>query len=721
MTAVHATPTAPAGARVVPGSTPYVVDLADPRAADPDLAGAKAANLARCAAAGLPVMPGLVVTTAATGRWLPGEPVHPDVLAALGPALGALWARHPGPLVVRSSSTLEDAEHSSLAGQFRSVLGVSGWERAVEAVADVRSSAAHVPLPGAGAGPIAVLIQPQVAAVRGGVLFGVDPVGGERRRLAVEVAPGTPDDLVSGRTAAAHLILSRRGRRISATGGGATLSRREQRALARIATRVARLFGRAQDVEWAVDATGALWVLQSRPVTAVADAPAGPIFGPGPVAETFPEPLRRLEVELWLDPLGAGIARALLVTGAVPAHWVAASPVVRAVDGWAAVDLHLLAGERSRGRRWLPLPGLRRLAAAWRVGRLRAALPGLAADLADRVDVHLSDVPPLAQLGDADLVNVLANAADDLVAVHGYEVLAGMLLGDEPGTTPAEVVALAVLARARGDGRDDAAILATDPVTLALVPPRFGGTRSLPDPSPGPSPAAGTDAGLGARDALRLRARWLQELSARAMAELGERLVAAGRLTRRELVRDLGLAELRTAVVGGPLPADVERRAARPPGPPLPAAFRLTPTGRVIAAGRAGAPAGLGAGGGRAVGPARHIPPAGAVRSGDVLVVATLDPGLAAVLPDLAGLVAETGSALSHLAIVARELGVATVVAVPDARRRFPPGARLLVDGRTGEVRRLDGGEEAAVGEAFDGGDAFDGDEASDRDEEEVR
>ena len=49
-----------------------------------------------------------------------------------------------------------------------------------------------------------------------------------------------------------------------------------------------------------------------------------------------------------------------------------------------------------------------------------------------------------------------------------------------------------------------------------------------------------------------------------------------------------------------------------------------------------------------------------------VLVVSTLDPRLAGVLDQLAGLVSETGGALSHLAILAREQGVPTVVGVPD-------------------------------------------------------
>jgi pyruvate,water dikinase len=69
-----------------------------------------------------------------------------------------------------------------------------------------------------------------------------------------------------------------------------------------------------------------------------------------------------------------------------------------------------------------------------------------------------------------------------------------------------------------------------------------------------------------------------------------------------------------------------------------------------------------------------------------VLVTPTLAPGLAAVLPHVAGLVAETGSVLSHLAILARELGVATVVDVSGAATRFPEGAYVVVDGVSGSI-----------------------------------
>ena len=82
---------------------------------------------------------------------------------------------------------------------------------------------------------------------------------------------------------------------------------------------------------------------------------------------------------------------------------------------------------------------------------------------------------------------------------------------------------------------------------------------------------------------------------------------------------------------------------------------------------------------------------------GAVLVVRTLDPNLAPVLPRLGGLVAETGSFLSHLAILAREYGVPTAVGVEDALSRFPAGSTVLVDGTSGDVSLVDQDRQGAA------------------------
>ena len=69
-----------------------------------------------------------------------------------------------------------------------------------------------------------------------------------------------------------------------------------------------------------------------------------------------------------------------------------------------------------------------------------------------------------------------------------------------------------------------------------------------------------------------------------------------------------------------------------------------------------------------------------------MLVTTTLSPGLGPLLSRLKGIVAETGSVLSHLAILAREAGVPTVVGYAGATEDLPEGAVVLVDGDSGRV-----------------------------------
>lgn len=668
---------------------PLVIDLREALAADSTIAGAKAANLARSLQAGLTVLPGFAVTTTAAARGI-DDPEVADVLRA---AWTSLCAQHPGPVVVRSSSTVEDAEESSMAGQFTSVLDVHDWDAFRDALGRVLDSAARV------AGqhevmPMAVLVQPQLECVVGGVMFGVDPVDGNRHHIVVDAVGSRVDDLVSGRVTAAHYVLSRRGRVVAVTHADVApaLTWPQRRALVHLARKAHHAFGTPQDIEWAIDDDGALWLLQSRPVTAVRAETSSVLFGPGPVAETFPQPLGVLEADLWIPPLRDGMTRALVAAHAVSRRHLAASPVLTTIGGYAAVDLELLGVTRARRSRWRlldPRPGARRLAAAWRVGRLRVALPELTATSLAAVDDHLASIPPLESIGDGELMRLMNDARRELATVHSLEILTGMLLREGEQGTPVQIVALRSLLEGRAGGLDDREIIARFPEVLALVPPALSGPVELPAAAPS-AVGVGHDtvADLTGRDALRLRTRWLQELLARAAREIAVRLAGRGTLAPPE-VACCTIEELATVLPGGAVPADLDARAAVPFGPPLPATFRVTTRGDVVPRAAATEFEGVPAGGGRGVGVACNRTDDLDAGSKSVLVVAHLEPQLAGVLPTLAGLVAETGSALSHLAILAREMHVPTVVAVPDARRRYPPGTRLVVDGTTGEVSAL--------------------------------
>jgi pyruvate,water dikinase len=99
---------------------------------------------------------------------------------------------------------------------------------------------------------------------------------------------------------------------------------------------------------------------------------------------------------------------------------------------------------------------------------------------------------------------------------------------------------------------------------------------------------------------------------------------------------------------------------------------------------------GIGCGPGIASGRARVVTdPSAYIESGEILVAERTDPGWVMLFPLASGLVVERGSLLSHSAIVAREMGIPTVVGLEGATAWLQTGDSVLVDGHAGCVRRL--------------------------------
>jgi phosphohistidine swiveling domain-containing protein len=275
----------------------------------------------------------------------------------------------------------------------------------------------------------------------------------------------------------------------------------------------------------------------------------------------------------------------------------------------------------------------------------------------------------------------------------------GMLTDTGGNPMTGASVALRVLVEARQDGLSDEEILGRSPIVLALAPPRVAFEPVLPQKASSvgfrPEDDGGNDNGI-LREALRLRVRWIQELSGRAAWALGARLAAAGELGDPDLIRHMNLEHLeavatKRATVVADLVSDHEHTF----GAPLPASFQLSDIGKPIpVTSGTEVGSGTGAGGGVATGPVTHDadnPP-----NGSILVTTTLTPALGPVLPRLAGIVSETGSVLSHLAILAREAGVATVVGYAGASTELVDGTVVEVDGSSGCVTVQPDGEAPA-------------------------
>ena len=217
---------------------------------------------------------------------------------------------------------------------------------------------------------------------------------------------------------------------------------------------------------------------------------------------------------------------------------------------------------------------------------------------------------------------------------------------------------------------------------------------------------------------------WAIGIARRAVVEAGRRLVARGALHAATDAVDVTMDELRALFAGETSPSADEVRTrvvwrttktvadappflgGQPAGPPdaglLPVAARrgaraidaaitnlfkeaeTTSTKAVIR--------GLSVNDGIYEGTARLVSDASQfarLQQGDVLVTRATAPYFNVVLPLLGAIVTDRGGQLCHAAIVAREYGIPGVVGTKEATALIPDGARVRVDGTSGEVHVL--------------------------------
>jgi pyruvate,water dikinase len=211
------------------------------------------------------------------------------------------------PVAVRSSAVGEDSQDATFAGQQETYLWVRGAEHVCDAVRDCWVSLfsppaisyrlrlgdrAHAPAMG-------VTVQSMVDAEVSGVMFTCNPMSGDPSMVAINASWGLGLAVVGGEVTPDDYLVSKVTREVvrehvhakdvqyvpDPAGSGAVRvavpeERRQERCLeptalerlVDVARRVERHFGCHQDIEWALarDSDGELFVVQTRPVTAVA-------------------------------------------------------------------------------------------------------------------------------------------------------------------------------------------------------------------------------------------------------------------------------------------------------------------------------------------------------------------------------------------------------------------------------------------------------------------
>lgn len=205
------------------------------------------------------------------------------------------------PVAVRSSSTAEDLDTASFAGQQETFLYVIGKEDLIEKVKECWASLyagraifyrkqkqfdeANI--------SIAVVVQKMINSEKSGVMFTVNPITKIKNQAVIEASWGLGEAVVSGLVTPDSYIVDKNSGEIvnefisekedmivrKESGKGTVqlkvpeekknmkvLDEREISQLIEFALKVEDFFGNPQDVEWATE-NGRVYILQSRPIT----------------------------------------------------------------------------------------------------------------------------------------------------------------------------------------------------------------------------------------------------------------------------------------------------------------------------------------------------------------------------------------------------------------------------------------------------------------------
>ena len=713
--------------------------------ADAGEVGGKAAGLGELIAVGARVPDG-VVLTAATAELTVDE--REPLLRAAADELGA------GPFAVRSSGVSEDGAEASYAGMYETVLNVSADELAAamdRSISSARTArvAAYTPASLGTDGRLAVIIQHMVAPAAAGVALTADPITGNRRSTVISAVRGIGDRLVSGEAIGDEWVV---------VGHDATprrqpehaLDRRQAIQVASEARRIAAARGAPQDIEWAIDVDGTLWILQARPMTALPREVSWDPPAPGAFTRTFrfgewiSEPVTPL-FESWLltameDRLHVLLEELLGERDPRPYHVV--------VNGWYYYSINWLSARvfarNLPGMLWHLIRSPRRVAGLL-PATVRHSVPPLERDWReDLLPRYRAAVAAAEGRVETQPVTQLPALIDELADLAGeYFTSIAALAG---GAFKIEIILAGFYRRHLSRSLGGSHL----PLVAGFAPPADAGPHAVVslDWWHAPSPLAETAATAAEQHAAVVERRLAAEAAAfrvlapaprrlrafrklladtqhlasvreeqvpgltlgwpvmrRAVLRIGEALVGSGVIAHPDEVFFLTRDEVLSALNGTGMAATVdvaERRATRDKQGELMAPLmvgRMTrmmkglweKMPRLVGAVRSESAlvSGTPASPGRATGLVRVVRGPrdfDQLQPGEILVAPLTAPAWTPLFTRAAGIVTDVGSLASHASIIAREYGIPAVVGCGDATARLRTGMRVTVDGGTGNV-----------------------------------
>ncbi len=222
---------------------------------------------------------------------------------------------------VRSSAEGEDGAELSFAGQFISLLNLSGKDQLLSSIDACFESAKSINIQSykkkhkANSQTIMnVIVQEMVSAKYSGVLFTADPVSQRHDLITVSITKGLGEELLSGHSAGEELSIFRHSTNLPES---QILDEGLLKLLLKEALDIESKYGQPADMEWAIDHKGVLWWLQLRPITNLVevhfneldDRPLyeSPLYTRGNIGEMMPGPVTPLTMSTFGRAIEVGL------------------------------------------------------------------------------------------------------------------------------------------------------------------------------------------------------------------------------------------------------------------------------------------------------------------------------------------------------------------------------------------------------------------------------
>ncbi len=171
-------------------------------------------------------------------------------------------------IAIRSSGTVEDSSNKSFAGHYKTFIGNFSYSEVITNIKEVIKSNNTLK------NKMGVVIQQKIESKYSGVIFSSNVLNSSKEEALIGIVKGMGDNLVSGKEPGETIIINKIDNS-NIPNNKYKIANEIIREIINIATSIEKILHFPVDIEWCIDDTNNIHLLQCRPITSFANYKSG--------------------------------------------------------------------------------------------------------------------------------------------------------------------------------------------------------------------------------------------------------------------------------------------------------------------------------------------------------------------------------------------------------------------------------------------------------------